>query len=236
MTGIASNKIFQYDLKAMSTIAVKVNKETAEKIGINNAARVTCVKPSGTTSCILGTSSGIHAWHSDYFIRRCEFSGNNSIVEFFNTHYPTLIKPLKRLPGSYAIEIPCKSPTGSITRHNETAHSLLERVKKVTNNWILPGHMSGVNTHNVSTTIYIRDNEWEEVGNWIWDNKGGFNGMAVLPFDGGSYTEAPFEDITKETYESLISNIPDSIDWEKLLEEDDSTKFSQEIACAGGVC
>ena len=180
MTGIASNLIYNVDLKSAALKATAYNKEIASKIGINPAARVTCVKPSGTTSCILGTSSGIHAWHNDYFIRRCEFSGNNPIVEFFKENYPKLIKSLVRLPGSYAIEIPCKAPDNAVTRNTETAFSLLERVKYVTDSWVYPGHNSGTNTHNVSTTIYVRDNEWHDVGKWMWDNRDNFNGMAVL--------------------------------------------------------
>jgi ribonucleoside-diphosphate reductase alpha chain len=236
MTGIASNHIYNVDLTYAATLATNYNKEIAESIGINPAARVTCVKPSGTTSCVLGTSSGIHAWHNDYYIRRCEFSGNNPIVEFFKEHYPQLIKPLVRLPGSYAIEIPCKAPENATTRKDETANSLLERVKYVTNRWVKPGHISGINSHNVSTTIYVRDEEWNDVGKWMWDNRDNFNGMAVLPFDGGTYKEAPFEDITKDKYDELMSQLPDSIDWSKLIEEDDATQFVQEIACAGGVC
>lgn len=236
MTGIASNLYKKVDLVRAAIEAGHYNEQIAKIIGINPAARVTCVKPSGTTSCVLGTSSGIHAWHNDYYIRRCEFSGNNPIVEFFKEHYPQLIKPLKRLPGSYAIEIPCKAPEGGITRNQETAESLLERVKYITNNWVKPGHKSGINSHNVSTTIYVRDNEWVSVGKWIWENRNNFNGMAVLPHDGGTYKEAPFEDITKEQYDEMMLHIPESIDWSKLIEEDDATQFTQEIACAGGIC
>lgn len=236
MTGIASNSIMKYDLTKMAKLVIDVNKTTSEAIGINPAARTTCVKPSGTTSCVLGTSSGIHAWHNDYYIRRVELSGNNPLVQFFSTNYPELIKPLVRLPGSYCIEIPCKAPEGVTTRKNETAHTLLERVKLITDTWIKPGHIKGENSHNVSTTIYIRDNEWKEVGDWMWNNRANFNGMAVLPYDGGTYKEAPFEDISKETYEALMTKIPDTIKWELLVEENDETNFAQEIACAGGVC
>jgi len=236
ITGIGSNKLSELDLIEASNIVKAENARVAKMIGINPAARTTVIKPSGTTSCVLGTSSGIHAWHNDYYIRRCEFSGNNPIVDFFKEHYPQLIKPLKRLPGSYAIEIPCKAPEGGITRNQETAQSLLERVKYITTNWVKPGHKSGINSHNVSTTIYVRDDEWVSVGKWMWENRDNFNGMAVLPYDGGTYKEAPFEDITKEQYYEMMNHIPESIDWSKLIEEDDATQFTQEIACAGGIC
>lgn len=236
MTGIASDLIFNYNLNKLAEIAIDVNKEISNIIGINPAARITCVKPSGTTSCVLGTSSGIHAWHNDYYIRRVELSGNNPMVEFFKTNYPELIKPLIRLPGSYCIEIPCKAPDNAVTRKKETAHTLLGRVSHLTDNWIKPGHIHGENTHNVSTTITVRDNEWDEVGRWIWENHNNFNGMAVLPYDGGTYTEAPFEDISKTEYEARLKTIPDEIKWENLIEQNDNTNFTQEIACAGGVC
>jgi ribonucleoside-diphosphate reductase alpha chain len=165
-----------------------------------------------------------------------ELSGNNPLVEFLSKNYPQLIKPLVRLPGSYCVEIPCKAPTGAVTRHNETATSLLERVKHFTMNWVKPGHINGANTHNVSTTITVKDGEWDEVKSWMWENRDIFNGMAILPFDGGTYKETPFEDIDEKTYHEMLSKIPEDIDFTLLVEEEDETKFAQEIACAGGVC
>lgn len=235
-TGIASKEAEKYNLESLANLAKEVNLEVSTIIGINQAARLTCVKPSGTTSCVLGTSSGIHAWHSDYYIRRMELSGNNPLVEFLSKNYPQLIKPLVRLPGSYCVEIPCKAPTGAVTRHNETATSLLERVKHFTMNWVKPGHINGANTHNVSTTITVKDGEWDEVKSWMWENRDIFNGMAILPFDGGTYKETPFEDIDEKTYHEMLSKIPEDIDFTLLVEEEDETKFAQEIACAGGVC
>lgn len=235
MTGIASNHFYTLDLQKGVSIAAKTNDAVSTIIGVKPASRITCVKPSGTTSCVVGTSSGIHAWHSDYFIRRVELNSTDPLTQYFINNNPEILKPLKRLPGSYALEIPIKAPQDAITRHNESAESLLSRVQYVTKNWIKPGHRSGDNTHNVSVTISVKEEEWDFVREWLWDNRDSFNGASILPFDGGTYTEAPFEDISKEDYEFRYSLLK-PLDLSKILEENDNTQFTQEIACAGGKC
>ena len=132
------------------------------------------------------------------------------------------------------LRIPVKAPEGSILR-TESPLDTLERVKKFATGWILPGHINGDNTHNVSATISIDTFDWIKVGKWMWDNKNVYNGLSVLPYFGGSYKQAPFENITKEQYEEKIISLQ-SVDLTKVTELDDTVDFGQVAACAGGAC
>jgi len=234
MTGIASMEVFKYDLTEAAEIVKLVNIETSQSIGINAAARTTCVKPSGTTSCVLGTASGIHAWHNDFYIRRMQMSKSEDLYKYLAANHPSLVKDHLLIPNSAVVEIPIKAPEGSVLR-TESALDTLARVKDVSTKWIKPGHISGNNTHNVSATISIKNDEWETVGEWMWDNKVYYNGLSVLPFDGGTYSQAPFEDITENQYNELVKQLS-SIDLTQVMEEDDSTPLMDLAACAGGAC
>jgi ribonucleoside-diphosphate reductase alpha chain len=247
MTGIASMEVFKYDLTEAAKQGELTNIEVSQSLGINRAARITCVKPSGTTSCVLGTASGIHAWHNDFYIRRMQMSKSEDLYKYLNQNHPSLVKDHLLIPNSAVVEIPIKAPAGSVLR-TESALDTLERVKKVSQEWIKPGHIHGDNTHNVSATISIDKNrmypyhvemgevwecdEWQEVGEWMWENKQYYNGLSVLPFDGGSYSQAPFEDITEEQYNNLVGYLT-SIDLTQVIEEDDLTDLSAELACSG---
>ena len=235
MTGIGSGAVLGLNMKAAGKVVKEENKRVADLIGINPAARTTTVKPAGTTSLTLGTSSGIHAWHNDYYIRRVRVGKNESIYQYLIENHPELVEDEYFRPHDTAvIGIPQKAPEGSILR-NESPIQLLERVKKVQQEWIKPGHRSGSNAHNVSATISIREHEWPAVGEWMWENKEYYNGLSVLPYDGGTYIQAPFEDCTKEKYEELMKTLHD-IDLSKIVEVDDNTDLSGEAACAGGAC
>ena len=231
MTGIASMEVFKYDLTEAARQAELTNIEVSQTLGINRAARITCVKPSGTTSCVLGTASGIHAWHNDFYIRRMQMSKSEDLYKYLATNHPSLVKDHLLIPNSAVVEIPIKAPTGSVLR-TESALDTLERVKNVSMKWIKPGHIHGDNTHNVSATISIKNDEWINVGEWMWENKEYYNGLSVLPFDGGSYSQAPFEDITEEQYNNLVGHLT-SIDLTQVIEEDDLTDLSAELACSG---
>jgi ribonucleoside-diphosphate reductase alpha chain len=139
-----------------------------------------------------------------------------------------------RPADTVCVRIPVKAPEGSIFR-TETAIDTLERVKKFSTEWVKAGHVNGDNTHNVSATISILEDGWKEVGDWMWDNREFYNGLSVLPYWGGSYAQAPFQDITKEEYESRISSLK-SIDLTKVIELDDTVDFGQVASCAGGAC
>jgi len=235
MTGIGSGAVLKADMKAAAKVVKEENKRVAEIIGINPSARCTTVKPAGTTSLTLGTSSGIHAWHNDYYIRRVRVGKNESIYAHLALHHPELVEDEYFRPHDTAvIGIPQKAPADAIFR-TESPIQLLERVKRVHGEWIKPGHRSGNNTHNVSATVSIREHEWKAVGEWMWENKDFYNGLSVLPYDGGSYIQAPFEDCTKEKYEELMKTLHD-VDLSKVIELEDTTDLSGELACAGGAC
>ena len=235
MTGIASGKVLKLDLKNAGKVVKEENKRVAAIIGINRAARTTCVKPAGTTSLTLGTSSGIHAWHNDYYVRRLRVGKNESIYTHLAIHHAELVEDEYFRPHDTAIiSVPQKAPDGAITR-KECAIELLMRVKKISDEWVKCGHGKGQNTHNVSATISIRDDEWEEVGEWMWKNRKVYNGLSVLPYDGGTYVQAPFEDCTQEKYEELTSTLTD-LDLTNVVEIEDNTDLKGELACAGGAC
>ena len=235
MTGIASGAVLELDMKEAAVCVKEDNSRVADLLDIKPAARSTCVKPAGTTSLTLGTSSGIHAWHSDYYIRRIRVGKNEPIYNYLATNHPELIEDEYFSPHTTAvISIPQKSPEGSILR-TESALQLLRRVKHVTDEWVKPGFRKGQNTHNISATISIKDAEWVDVGDWMWENRASYNGLSVLPFDGGTYTQAPFEDCSKETYEAMMASLKD-IDLTRVTEEEDNTDLKGEVACAGGAC
>jgi ribonucleoside-diphosphate reductase alpha chain len=235
MTGIGSGRVLNLDMKAAAD-AVKIeNERVAALIGINKAARTTTVKPSGTSSLVLGCSSGIHAWHNDYYVRRMRVGKNEAIYSFLAIYHPELVKDEFFSPTTTAvIEIPIKAPEGAIMR-SESSLELLERVKKVYLEWIKPGHRKGYNTHNVSATISVKEDEWDIIGEWMWKNKHCYNGLSVLPYDGGTYTQAPFEDITEEQFNELSQHIQ-NVDLTKVVEIEDMTNLSGEVACGAGGC
>ena len=235
MTGIGSGRILGYDMEAAASVVKKENARVAKLIGIKRAARCTTVKPAGTTSLTLGTSSGIHAWHNDYYVRRIRVGKNEAIYGYLAKNHPRLVEDcVFRGHDTAVISIPQKAPEGSILR-TESAFQLLERVKKVATEWVKTGHRSGSNTHNVSATISLKEDDWDLAGDWMWKNRDHYNGLAVLPYDGGTYTQAPFEDITKKQYNEMVKSLMD-IDLSKIVEQDDETNLTGELACAGGAC
>lgn len=258
MTGIGSGEILKYNLEAAVRVARLTNILISQIIGINEAARITTIKPSGTTSLVLGTASGIHAWHNDYYLRTMRFNKNEDIATYLMINHPEICEDdILRPTDTLCVRIPVKAPEDSILR-TETAIDTLERVKKFAIEWIKPGHVSGDNTHNVSATISIDKDrlyqgyklmvdkeggkmlgglidEWQTVGNWMWENKDVYNGLSVLNYDGGSYTQAPFQDITKEEYEKRIQHLH-NIDLTNIIEVDDNVEFNQTTACSSSNC
>jgi ribonucleoside-diphosphate reductase alpha chain len=235
MTGIGSGAVLKMNMKEAAKVVKVENARVAEVLGINASARTTTVKPAGTTSLTLGTSSGIHAWHNDYYIRRVRVGKNEAIYSHLLVNHPELVEDEYFRPHDTAvIGIPQKAPSDAIFR-TESPIQLLERVKKVHGEWIKPGHRTGNNTHNVSATVSIREHEWDAVGEWMWENKEYYNGLSVLPYDGGTYIQAPFEDCTKEKYEELMKTL-NEVDLSKVIEIEDNTDLSGEVACAGGAC
>lgn len=235
ITGIASGSILPYNLEEASNIVKEENAKIANIIDINPAARTTCIKPSGTTSLVVGSSSGIHAWHSEYYIRNIRFGKNEAVYKYLAQSHPEIIQDEFFKPTEQAVVgIPVKAPENAIFR-TESAIELLERIKRFSLEWVKPGHRKGDNTHNVSATISVGENEWEEVGQWMWENRNCYNGLSVLPRDNGSYIQAPFEECSKEKFEEVYSKLQ-NIDLTKVVEESDNTDLSGELACSNGVC
>jgi ribonucleoside-diphosphate reductase alpha chain len=235
MTGIGSGAVLGYDMTKAADIVKRENSRVAKIIGINKAARCTTVKPAGTTSLALGTSSGIHAWHNKYYVRRVRVGKNESMYGYLIKNHPNLVEDDYFRPHDTAvISIPQKAPAGAILR-TESPFDLLERIKKVATEWVTPGHRKGSNTHNVSATVSLKENEWEAAGEWMWDNREHYNGLSVLPYDGGTYVQAPFEDIKASKYTELMKDLQD-IDLTNVKETEDNTDLSGELACAGGAC
>jgi ribonucleoside-diphosphate reductase alpha chain len=235
MTGISSGVILGYDMKQAADKVKRENSRVAKLIGINRAARCTTVKPAGTTSLVLGTSSGIHAWHNDYYIRRIRVGKNESIYPYINENHSELVQDEYFRPHDTAvIEIPQKAPDGAILR-TESPFQLLDRIKKVATAWVRGGHRKGSNTHNVSATISLKEKDWEYTGEWMWENRDYYNGLSVLPYDGGTYTQPPFEDITKTKYKEMMKSLT-NVDLSNVSEIEDNTNLSGELACAGGAC
>ena len=235
MTGIGSGTVLGYDMTKAAEIVKTENSRVAEILGINESARTTTVKPAGTTSLALGTSSGIHAWHNDYYIRRVRVGKNEAIYTYLATNHPELIEDEYFRPHDTAvIGIPQKAPEGAIMR-TESPFQLLDRIKKVHLEWVKPGHRSGNNTHNVSATVSLKEDEWDLAGEWMWENRKHYNGLSVLPYNGGTYVQAPFEDCDEETYNTMLTTLK-SVDLSKIVELNDDTNLSGELACAGGAC
>ena len=235
MTGIASGTLEKLDLETGVGFIRRTNFNWSRDLGINKAARLTCVKPAGTTSLVLGTSSGIHAWHNDYYIRRMRLLKSEALYSYLLTKIPDLIEDdVTRSHDTAVLSIPIKAPDGATFR-TESPIDLLNRDKWISDQWVKPGHINGNNTHNVSATISIKDGEWEEVVEWMWQNRKFYNGLSVLPYFGGSYAQTPFEDCTKEEYEEL-SQLLDDIDLTQVYEVGDETNLKEQIACSGASC
>ena len=234
MTGIASGTVLKLDMKQAAKVVKETNANLAKKIGIKPAARCTTVKPAGTTSLTLGTSSGIHAWHNEHYIRRIRVGKNEPIYSYLVENHPNLVEDEFFRPHDTAvISVPQKAPEGAITR-KESALQLLRRVKKVHTQWVKAGHRKGQNTNNVSATVTIKPNEWDGVGEWMWQNRNYYNGLSVLPYSDHTYKQPPFEDCNEETFLEMQKHLSD-INLDNVVETEDNTDLKGELACAGGL-
>lgn len=218
-------------LKALKKKAIKVAEHASKKMGINMPAAITCVKPSGTVSQLVDSSSGLHTRYSQYYIRRYRISATDPLLRLLADQGVPMTPEVGQeaaTANTWVVEFPVKSPDNCITRNDMTAIQQLEHYKKLQQYWC---------EHNASATIYVKDSEWFEVGNWVYQNWDFINGVSFLPHDGGIYQLAPYEEITKDKYDKLVKKFP-KIDYTQLsvYELEDQTQGASALACVSGVC
>jgi ribonucleoside-diphosphate reductase alpha chain len=235
LTGIASADYQKYHLFDYANATRLENYRIAGILGINPASRTTTVKPDGNTSVLLNSSPGVHAWHSEYFIRNIRVNKETALYRYLLSELSHVVENDIYNENEAVVSIPVKSPSGAILKATETANSLLGRVKYFHDNWIKPGHNKGANTNNVSCTVNVKDDEWESTMDWFWENRYNYNGLSIFPHDDHKYKQAPYTEIDRATYEEGVSNLKD-IDWKKVVDYEDVTTREVEIACAGGAC
>jgi len=237
-------------LREGARLVKQVNIETAKLLGINPAKRLTTTKPSGSTSCVFGSSSGIHAAYSEYCIRRIRVSKNSDLGKKLmqlkkdlycnsasilqgNAKYNFIVDDNTHDRRNLVLQFPVKYEN-AIYRKDESAVDLLERVKSVYQNWVVPGHNEGQETNNVSVTVFFKPDEKEAVKQWMIENQGSYRGISVLPYDCGTYTLTPFEEVDENEWKMYEKNFP-AMDWVEFSTGIKSIKTSS-TACAGGAC
>jgi len=234
LTGILDNKIMgrvddgtRKILRELKEVAVKTNADLSVLLGIPQSTAITCVKPSGTVSQLVDSASGIHPRHSPYYIRRVRGDKKDPLSKFLKETGVHTENCVMKPDSTVVFSFPVQAPEGATIRDELTAIQHLELWLMYQKEWC---------EHKPSVTISVKEHEWMEVGAWVWNNFDDISGISFLPHDGGSYKQAPYEDCTKEQYEELLSNTPETIDWSKLLEEDDNVEGAQELACSSGSC
>ena len=218
-------------LNALKSRVLRISRKASSIMGTKMPAATTCVKPSGTVSQLVDSASGVHPRYSEYYIRRYRISGRDPLFKLMKDSgikaNPEVGQD-KKNATTWVLEFPVKSPEGCITRKDVTALDQLSHYKNLQHNWC---------EHNASMTVYVRDDEWFEVGNWVYQNWDIINGVSFLPYDGGHYELAPYEEIDVHSYERLIKTLP-LIEYSKLskYELEDNTQGKQELACSGDKC
>ena len=218
-------------LKALQSRVKRVSRKAAEALGVNIPAATTCVKPSGTVSQLVDSASGVHPRYSKYYIRRFRISTTDPLFKMLKKQGTSCIPENGQDPKTattWVLSFPVKSPENCVVRNHLSALEQLEHYKNLQENWC---------EHNASMTVYVKDHEWFEAGNWVYTNWDIINGIAFLPYDSGHYEQAPYEEIDKKTYQSLIKK-SSRIDYSKLSDYElaDSTTGSKEFACVGDKC
>ena len=216
-------------IKAMKQVAIDTNQEYAAILGIPQSVAITCVKPSGTVSQLVDASSGIHARHNNYYIRTVRADNNDPLTQFLKSegipNEPDVTKPTYTTVFSF----PVKAPDNAITRKNVSAVEQLVLWKIYAEHWC---------EHKPSVTVSVKEEEWMEVGAWVYRNFDIVSGISFLPYDDHVYQQAPYQDCTEEDYTAMLMDTPKSIDFQKLsdYEKEDHTNGNKELACSAGVC
>jgi len=235
MTGILDNHILNNPedpdlparLEAIKALTINVNAEFAGTLGIPVAAAITAIKPSGTVSQLTDTASGIHPRHAEYYYRRIRGDIKDPLTKAMMIagvpHEPDVMKP----GSTMVFTFPKKAPEGAVLRYD------LDSIKHL-NLWLVYQHYYC--EHKPSVTISVHEKEWPAVGAFVWNHFDEMSGVSFLPYDGGNYKQAPYEDCTKEEYEALIAKMPASIDWDGIVEMEDNVEGTQMLACTAGGC
>ena len=214
-------------LERLKNVAVETNKTFANAIGINPSTAITCVKPSGTVSQLVDSASGIHPRHSLYYIRRVRGDKKDPLTKFMIDkgipHEDCVMRPESTVVFSF----PQRAPKNALLRDNLTAIDHM-------NTWLM--YQRHWCEHKPSVTISVKEHEWMDVGAWVWNHFDELSGVSFLPYDGGTYRQAPYEECSKEYYEAALAKMPEDIDWDSLTEQDDNVKGAQELACSAGAC
>jgi ribonucleoside-diphosphate reductase alpha chain len=214
-------------LEALKQVAIDVNKEFANAFNIPQSAAITCVKPSGTVSQLVDSASGIHARHSSWYIRRVRNDIKDPISAFLVAQgvpaEPDVMKPNDTMVFSF----PMKAPEGAITRDELDSFQHLRLWLAYQRHWC---------EHKPSVTVYVKEQDWPAVGAWVWEHFDEISGISFLPWDGGTYRQAPYEEVDEATYNELLSAMPDTIDWNAFIEHEDNVEGAQQLACVAGVC
>ena len=233
LTGIMDNKFFstctdnlKNSLEDLKQYAISVNQEFAERLGIPPSVAITTIKPSGTVSQLVDSSSGIHPRYSQYYIRTVRADNKDPLADFLKSqgipHEPDVTKP----DNVTVFSFPQKAPEGAVLRENLSAIEQLEHYLLFNKHWA---------EHNCSITVYVREHEWMEVGAWVYKNFNNLGGVSFLPYSDHSYKQAPYQPCSKEEYESALDKMP-TIDWSKFVEIEDTLQNTKELACVAGVC
>ena len=235
MTGILDNPLLNNPddpylptiLEDFKDVAINVNAEFADAIGINRSAAITAIKPEGTVSQLTGTASGIHPQHSQYFIRRVRSDNKDPLTDFLKSQgfpaEPCVMKP----ESTTVFSFPMRVEKGALLREDLNAIKHLRL-------WLL--FQRHYCEHKPSVTISVNEHEWPEVGAWVWNNFDEITGVSFLPMDGGTYRQAPYESMTEFEYYDMVANMPLDIDWDKFIERTDNVEGSQTLACTAGGC
>jgi ribonucleoside-diphosphate reductase alpha chain len=231
LTGITSNRIPE-DILNFSANMVGLGNSIL-KLTENSAARCTVVKPSGTASLVLGCSSGIHPWHSEYYIRRITLNKSEEIYEYLKDKLPELVEDSLTNKNEAFILIPQKAPEGASV--NESLEDIFNRVILYNKTWIKGGHRSGKNYNNVSATLPVKEDEWDFLEDKLWEHREDYAAISFFPYEEHTYPQLMLETCDKEKYEELMKYVQE-IDLTKVHEKTDYTDLTGEIACAGGVC
>ena len=235
LTGICDHKVLADEknkelpkwLEELRDVAIKTNKEWSDKLGIPASSAITCVKPSGTVSSLCDTASGIHPRHSAYYIRTARQDNKDPLTQFMKDsgipNEPCVMKP----DDTTIFSFPIKAPKGLATKKDRSAIEMLEHWLIYQKHWC---------EHKPSITVSVREDEWMETGAWVYKHFDYMSGVSFLPYDGGIYQQAPYQECDKELYEEVLKTMPKEVVWTDLVEDEDNTTSSQELACVGGSC